>query len=526
MAKLHGWRLSKPLPFLGNVHEPTPGEQSQANGLKPAGQGEVRRLSLGVLFRRASRLSAASVIGSAVGLPVTFLAARWLGPTRFGTAQTVLLAYAYAALLRSGIFEAGVRAYIHHSSRGELAQARKAQNVAVSFESVVSIVPGLILLGGAFVFHDHLRRLGFTLAPVAVLAASVSSYFGGLYSARERFDIVATASLVRALMGPALLLAGVSWIGATALFIAPTLADLLIIAFYATRRPRLGLRPDFTFVDARPLFRAGLPLGALPVVYWAYRLVGSTSVALGTTARTYGAYAFAAAPVGVVSGAVAAMHAVLTPAVWGEMATDGGDTRWHSEANRVTVSLVLIAGAATNLAQAVFKPVVQAFVPQFHAAISIFDVLSGNILLLSVAAIPSLVLTSTRVNRQGRYLAVWTVALGVDALANAVALLLGHGPVAIAVNDIWIQLVVVVVIFALAWSRVGGRSQGRALITASGLALMTAAVGALLHLMGVDSTLSTRWGLQLAGRLLVAAAPWALAAAGLRRSLRVPNEAR
>jgi O-antigen/teichoic acid export membrane protein len=461
-----------------------------------------------------------SVVGSAVGVPTSFLVARWLGPGEFGLAQTVLLAYSYAALLRSGIFEAGTRAYIHHATRGETAQARKAQNVAVSFETAVSLVPGLALLGAAFLFNDTTQRVGFALGPIAVVAASVNSYFSALYGARERFDVVATGNLTRALVAPALTLAGVPLIGASALFVAPTVADVVTVVYLATRTPGLGIRIDFDFASARPLFRVGFALGALPVVYWVYRLIGSTSVAIGTTARTYGVYAFAAAPVAILARAISGIHAVLIPALWGELATDSEDVRWLTEANRVTIGLALLAGAVTSLSQAVFRPIVHVFLPQFQGSVSLFDVLSYNILLLSIAAVPSLVLTSTRHNKQARYLAVWVGALVVNTAANIAVLAGGLGVLAVAANDVWIQAVVVVAIFALAWRYLGGtRGQGATTSVTVALVVLAVTIGLVLHFLPIDSSFSSVWVVELALRTVGAALVWVAAAALLRKRL-------
>ncbi len=72
-----------------------------------------------------------------------FSRAHWLGPARYGDAQFVLLLYLYATLIRSGVFEGSVRSVIDHLARGEEKEAREAQNVGVSYELVVSALPGV-----------------------------------------------------------------------------------------------------------------------------------------------------------------------------------------------------------------------------------------------------------------------------------------------------------------------------------------------------------------------------------------------
>src|SRR4051794_33500888 len=86
-------------------------------------------LSLRSVVRRASGLSAASVVGAAISAPTMFLAGRWLGPVDFGRAQFVLLVYFYASLLRSGVFEGGIRTFIDRQAHGDDAGAVQAEQV-------------------------------------------------------------------------------------------------------------------------------------------------------------------------------------------------------------------------------------------------------------------------------------------------------------------------------------------------------------------------------------------------------------
>lgn len=398
----------------------------------------------------ASGLSAVTLVSPALALPAGIVAARWLGPDRYGRAQAVLFLFLLASLVRTGVFEGGVRAYVHAVAVGNHEGARRAQNVAVTLETVVSAVPGLLLLTGALFVDDSIRRRGLLLAPLAVVATSFSSYLSGLYVARERFSTVARASLVRAVLAPGLMVLGIPVIGAVAVIAAPVVADLAVIAVLVAARPRLGLRVEFDATLARPLIRTGLPLGLAAIVYWAYRLVGSGSIALTQPPVEYGIYAFAAIPVTVLARGISTLHTVLMPAVWGEMADARRAESWGRPAARATILLVVTAGALTSVCHAGFGPVVHLLTPRFGASVPVLEVLAFNILLLSVAAVPSLVLDSVMVNRQVRHLGIWAAALLANVAANAVVLAGGKGVLAVAVNDIWIQAAVVVAVFAAA----------------------------------------------------------------------------
>lgn len=147
------------------VTGPDDGEVSSAAMLDPAEPVDPgSSLSLRRLVRQARGLSAVSIIGPAVAFPVSLLVARWTSPGDFGEAQVVLLAYMYAALFRSGTFEAASRAVVHHRARGEKRDAIHLQNVGVTVELGVSLLPGIALFVAAFFTSDPLRIVGFLLA--------------------------------------------------------------------------------------------------------------------------------------------------------------------------------------------------------------------------------------------------------------------------------------------------------------------------------------------------------------------------
>ncbi len=414
----------------------------------------LESLGLRRILRSASGLSGASLVGSALAVGAGFFAARRLGPVRYGDGQFVLLIYLYATLIRSGVFEGSVRSFIDHLSRGEEREARRTQNVGVSVELIVSAIPGVVIAIIGIFLGPGVRQLGFFIAPAAVVASSGGTFLSTLWSARRRFDVVGKVAFAQAILGPVLLIVFVATIGTPGIFLAPAVTSVVTALMYFAFRPPLELRPSFDAHLARAFLGVGFPLGLLAEVYWAYRLVGSTSVALATKAATFGLYAFAAAPVAVATSAIGGIQAVLLPNIWRELSLGATGPLWSRHAERITLALAVIAGATAGLGQAGFAPVVVAFLPSFQPSIRLFDILALTILLLPIATVPSLVLDSKRVNRQRRHLAIWTVALLVNVGANILVLRAGGGAQGVAVNDVWIQFAVAIVIFETASSHI------------------------------------------------------------------------
>jgi O-antigen/teichoic acid export membrane protein len=481
------------------------------------GQG----LSLRDVVRRASGLSAASIFGAAVSGPTMFLAGRWLGPVDFGRAQFVLLVYFYASLFRSGMFDGGMRTFIDRSARGDVEGARRAEEVGYSGEVLVSLVPGIALFVAAAFAEDNLRRLGFALAPIAVMASSLNAFLSGRRIARQQFPGVARASVVRAVVACGGTLAGIAIFGPAAVFVAPIVADVMATAALAIERPRLSLGLRFDRAERRTLLRVGFPLGAAAVVYWAYRTVGSASIAVGGDAHALGIYTFAAAPVAVALRLFASLQTVLMPGLWTEMAADVSTGRWQDDGRRLTVFTALLAGFGTNVAQALVPPLVTLVASSFAQSIPVFEVLVVDLFVLSVAVFPSLVLDSATVNKQTRHLSVWVVALGVNVAANAVVLLAGGGPLAVAWNDIWVQGIVVVAVFEVAMPYIGGAmARWDFYLPIALVAVVMAAMGLGLHAADAEVGSAGVFVAQAAVRIVAVAAVWAVVTLLLRSRVR------
>ena len=153
---------------------------------------------------------------------------------------------------------------IDHLARGEEKEAREAQNVGVSFELIVSALPGIALTVIGLFIAPGAVQLGLFLAPVAVVASSGSSFLSTLWSSRSRFDVVGKVAVAQAILGPILLVAFVAAVGTPGLFLAPAINSLITAALYFIFRPRLGLRPSFDVAAARPFLRVDFPLASLP----------------------------------------------------------------------------------------------------------------------------------------------------------------------------------------------------------------------------------------------------------------------
>lgn len=479
-------------------------------------------LGLSNLFRAASKFSLANMLGALVGIPLWLVVARLLGPDALGKAQYVLLAYAYAGFVRLGTFEGGQRRLIDEIAKGNTGHGRRAQNIGLTIDLFVSCLAGLALVVMAVQFHDPVRRLGFALAPVAVVAASLASYLGSLHLAHQRFALVAKMSLLRQVGGPIAVAAGVWVLGAPGLFVVPLIADCAVVGVYLFRGPSLGLSFAFERREARQLLREGFPLGAMALVYWSYRLAGNTAAALWIGVEGLAFYAFAAMPISLAIRAMSGVSTVLAPRLWSEL-SHAPTPALRRQARTIIILLTFGGAVIVNAGQATFGPVVASIIPEFLPSLPAFAWLSFGIVLYAVPIVPSLLLDSLAVNKQWRHLWIWVGALAANLAIDYLVVENGFGIVGLAITDSMIQLAVAVALLATAGRHLVEHGGGPRLLLRVGVILLwSGVVATLLAWLPSGAVSDGGWNLMLlaALRFLGVCAAWAVPSAVLARRVR------
>ncbi|MBP62394.1 MAG: hypothetical protein CMJ62_12815 [Planctomycetaceae bacterium] len=407
-------------------------------------------LSITGILKHSSKLTGAGAIGTVLNLPVGIIVANQLGTDAYGQVSFVTLWLTYAMLVRTGVFEGGQREVIDRFSRQEADAARHTQNTAVSGELLWGIMPATVLLLATLFFHDSVRMTGFFLAPVIYFGSTFSRVLASLHYARQSFGIVALMNMIRSVAQPLLLLGSVFAIGPYSLFVVPALVEWAIVAMYLLYAPKLGLALSLNRAEMWRLTRVGLPLGIGALVYWAYRLVGVTTIATWCSSDELGQYAFAAKLTDLAIRPIADFGGVLAPVLWTQIGRTADVTSIGPDANRLTLVVTAVACAAANLMQAGFAPVVSLAAPKFEGSVGIFEILAFNVVFLTITLMPGLVLNSVKVGKQKLYLGLLMGALIANAAANYAVVYQGWGMWAIAGNDVWIQAGLAVLVYFVA----------------------------------------------------------------------------
>ncbi len=404
------------------------------------------------ILRNSSKITVVTIISAAINFPLSVFVAHATTPDQLGQISFVTLWLTYAGLASLGIFAGGQREMIHQLGQNETQRAQQAQNVAFSGEMLWGLLPASVILLSSTIFSEPLRKWGLVIVSVTYLLALANKLLANLHLAHLRFDLYARFTLVRVLIPPALIVTLVSSLGPLVLLIAPLIAEGVVLVLYLTRAPRLELKRDFDGRRTRQFIQAGFPLALAGFVYWAYRLTGQTSVAVWLPIEALAFYGFSANLVTLITRAFGDFAGVLTPILWKELSRSRTPQKLYQETARISLFLVTATCVIASLAQAGFAPLIQLILPRYALSIPIFEVLSLNIIVLTMTIVPSLVLDSALVNKQWLHLGIWSVGLVINFGVNYLAAHADGALLAIAWNDIWVQALVVIALFAVTQS--------------------------------------------------------------------------
>jgi len=411
------------------------------------------------ILKRSSKLSIANIGGVLLSVPAGFYATARLGPEAYASVSFVLLGLSYASLVRPGTLEGGMRQMVDRLGKGDETGAGEEQNSSFTAELLWAAFPAMGLLAASFLFPDPIRRFGLAFVPLTYVGSTLSRILMSGFYAHQRFEAATRIVVVRSVAAPLLLCVLVSRFGAYGYFAASAAVEWGVVALFAMTRPALGIRWRLVARDVRRLTLIGLPLSLQGLVYWAYRLAGQTSVAAWLPLPALAYYGFSASVVNLAMRGFGDFSGVLTPVLWREMARTKDPWAHSAMTADIGLGMALVACAVANLAQAGFGPMVRLILPKYLPAIPVFEVLAFNVVLLTLAMVPSLVLDSSAVNRQWGHLRIWAVALVINYILNFAAAKLDGGIIAIAWNDVLVQTGVVIAIYSTAQQYLFERSE-------------------------------------------------------------------
>ncbi len=371
--------------------------------------------------------------------------ARRLGPEALGVVGLTQLWLLYAGLCRPGILQAAYRETLHLLGEGKDEEARHISHVAQTAERLFLVVP-LLALAAYAVRHPSLR-LPVALTALSFVANSLYQFTDTMQWAHQRFSAIFRANFIIRVAQPLLIAAGAFYLGLYGVLLGPTLASIAALIFYGYIKG-IDFRPAWDTVELRRLFRIGLPLSLVGVLYWGFRACDRAMVAAWLPLEHLGLFTFAMLFINQGCQFISDFLNVLQANLLSEIGREGNLKPFVHQIERISLLIVATTAVGSGLAQTAFHPFVANFTPSFLDGVGVFDVLSLNLMCLTAPLLPFMILTSSLVNRQNTYLLVQASGIVINVALGAL-FVTRWDLIGIAWSSVLSQLTITVVGFAL-----------------------------------------------------------------------------
>jgi O-antigen/teichoic acid export membrane protein len=403
-------------------------------------------LSIINIAKNSLKFTSVKTVAALAMLGVTLYAATILLPEEYGTYGLLALWLTYVNLVTPGTYVTASREMPVLLGKGQEQEATRVQNISLSAELLFTIIPTAVVIGAAFIYPDTIMRTGLFIIAVAFITVRLSSIWAQMIFTRERFNTVALVNIIIAVVAPAVILVSLRWLKVYAMILGVPVAYGIALVYYWTRG-RIGFRFKLDRREITRLTKVGIVLQGLVVVTMAFRMADRTIIASMLPLEQLGLYVFA---IGFLMYGLSFFEdfaRVLQPILWRHAGTAESIFKGFQDTRRIAVYLALGTGIIIPLAQLAFTLIVTLITKKYIDSIPIFYVLSYNLYLMAIVIVPSLILSSSLVNRQNIALLFYAVGLAVSIGLDILVVRLGYGVIGIAWMTIASQGAVTLVLY-------------------------------------------------------------------------------
>lgn len=399
-------------------------------------------LSIREIARSSSKISGVNIVGGALAAGANILVARHLGPDALGVVGFVQLWLLYANFARPGLIQSAFREMLELHGKGQEAEARRLQDVALTTEILFLAAPASVLAGVGFLFAKPEQRLGLWIGAATFLATSLYQLVDTIQWTHRRFSLITRVTLFLRISQPVLLVLGAWTLGIYGVLLAPLGATAAALAYYRFRTAAAAFTPTWDPPEARRMALAGLPLVVNGFLYWSFRTSDRTLVAALLPLAALGHFTFAMTFITQGCQVVSDFLNVLQTALFTELGAAGAVRPLAGRIQRLSLLILLATGSAAGAAQSLFAPFVALAAPRFMPGVPAFEVLALNLVCTTAPLLAFSVLLSSTVDRRHACNLLQAAGLALNLIIGWALTLKGYGLVGIAWSSAISQLVV------------------------------------------------------------------------------------
>ena len=225
------------------------------------GRALVRRLFESPTVRMVSAVSSGNLFATAIGLVVTLVQARFVGPNDLGYLRQFGILAGYAFWVDFGLWNALQRRYPLYIGQGRQDQAVAAAEICQAWSvslALLAVVVSSTLTVAAFGTGNWRAGLAWMVQSVVLASSFYGGYLGATYRSGHDFTTAAKGSIISSVTGLFCLPFFPFW-PYVALILRSSLGSLANLLYLHWRRP-LRVRWRFRWREWFELAREGVPL--------------------------------------------------------------------------------------------------------------------------------------------------------------------------------------------------------------------------------------------------------------------------
>lgn len=397
------------------------------------------------ILKGGLQLSTARAIAAAIQGLQTFILAKLLGVTGFGTVNVFNLISLYGGLTGFGIDTVAVREIPGRAAAGDAERQELLKNLAFTYEIGLRILVCAIVAALGIVMFEERIRIGVLLVAANLLVDKICLLYYGIGTATKKFGVLSTGNVIGALTAGLLTILLVRVLDIYAQLAALLGVQMLMTLFYESRL-KLSPRIHYDRREFIALVKMGIPFVALSLIYYCWRASDRMMIAVFMDVKMLGIYSFAALAVQLVVSLLNDFQTALQPFVFERTVRATTRTDFYALMRKPSVVFAYVTPVILAFLWLIYPHFVMLFVPEYEESIWIFRILVFQVYIGNIGMMVNYLLRAPEINKQSRIAWSYTAAalmslgliawflrsgFGLGAVASAVV---GSHCVAVAIN--------------------------------------------------------------------------------------------
>jgi len=394
------------------------------------------------ILRHSTKFTGVNLLSRFISFPVGIVVAMVLSPTDYGIIGYAGVFIAWAGFINLGLMSAAAREMPALVETGKVTRARYLQNLAVTIESIITLMVFSGLIGIALFFiKDFTTQIILLLSAVGYVLGRLNSFIEGINFTFKDFSLSAKSRLVKTILYPIMTLSMIFWLKIYTPLIVGIILTIITISYQMYKR-----NYNFSFVFNRAeisrLVKIGVSLTVGSILYTLFTsTLDRTIISTFLSKADLGLWVFSSNMMIIILGFFKDYANVLKPVIWAELGKSNTIKEAFSPLTRMAVYFSLSSGFITGIVQLGFIILVNLVTVKFIDAQYVFLFISLYIFWEAMEKFPEFVLYSERVNLQNTVLSIWGGCLLINLLLDISAIKLGLGIIGIAVATVISQVI-------------------------------------------------------------------------------------